>query len=201
MNRKNIKIRIATISDASEILEIYAYYVMNTAITFEYDVPTEAEFRKRISNTLEKYPYLIAEMEGKIVGYAYAGPFKARAAYQWNVETSIYVHKDYKHMGIGKGLYEELEKILKAQNVLNMNACIAFPVQEDAYLTKDSVYFHERLGYSLVGEFHQSGYKFGRWYNMVWMEKSIGEHIENQPAVILFQHLHLNMQSGISVQL
>ena len=186
---KTIKIRIAVIEDAAELLEIYTYYVNNTAITFEYAVPCREEFEKRISSTLEKYPYLVAEFDGKIAGYAYAGEFKTRAAYMWNVETSIYVHKDYRHMGIGKALYEALEERLKAQNILNMNACIAYPVQEDEYLTKDSVRFHEKLGYSLVGEFHHSGYKFNRWYNMVWMEKSIGEHVENQPQVIWFKDL------------
>lgn len=189
MSRKNIRIRIATVDDAAELLAIYAYYVTNTAITFEYDVPTKEEFESRISNTLEKYPYLVAELDEKIVGYAYAGTFKARAAYQWSVETSIYVHKYYKHMGIGKVLYEALENILKSQNILNVNACIAYPPQEDAYLTKDSVNFHEKLGYRLVGEFHKSGYKFNRWYNMVWMEKFIGEHVENQPEVIEFSDL------------
>lgn len=189
MTKKNIKIRIATINDATELLDIYAHYVTNTAITFEYDVPSKGEFENRIRNTLKKYPYLVAELEGNIVGYAYAGEFKIRAAYQWNVETSIYVHKDYKHMGIGKQLYQALENILKSQNILNVNACIAYPVQEDEYLTKDSVNFHQKLGYSLVGEFHQSGYKFNRWYNMVWMEKFIGVHVENQPEVIAFQLL------------
>lgn len=112
-------------------------------------------------------------------------------AYRWNVETSIYVHKDFRHMGIGKVLYEELEKLLKDQNVLNMNACIAYPIEEDKYLTKDSVYFHEKMGYSMVGEFHCSGYKFNRWYNMVWMEKSIGEHVENPAPVVQGRFLNL----------
>lgn len=184
---RNISLRIATTQDAAELLAIYSYYVTDTAITFEYDVPTGEVFEMRIRNTLEKYPYIVAEIDGQIVGYAYAGTFKERAAYEWNVETSIYVHKDFRHMGIGKVLYEELERLLKAQNVLNMNACIAYPEQEDEYLTRDSVRFHEKMGYRLVGEFHYSGYKFNRWYNMVWMEKSIGQHVENQPPVVWFK--------------
>lgn len=185
----NIKIRMATAKDAPKLLEIYAYYVENTAITFEYDVPTEEEFEKCISDTLEKYPYIVAELGGKIAGYAYAGDFHTRAAYRWNVETSIYIHKDYRRMGLGKALYEALEKILKVQNILNMNACIAYPAEEDEYLTKDSVKFHNKLGFRIVGEFHQSGYKFNRWYNMVWMEKFIGEHTENPSTVIRFSDL------------
>ncbi|MFW5646369.1 GNAT family N-acetyltransferase [Acetivibrio ethanolgignens] len=186
MKNNDFEIRVATEEDARELLEMYSYYVTSTAITFEYEVPSVEEFAGRICHVLEKYPYLVAASEGKIVGYAYVSPFKARAAYDWAVETSIYVHKDKKAMGIGKGLYEELEKILKKQNILNLEACIAYPDTEDEYLTKDSVKFHEKLGYRMVGEFHQCGYKFNRWYNMVWMEKHIGEHKEGQEPVKRF---------------
>lgn len=154
-------------------------------------MPTFEEFEKRIANTLEKFPYIVAERGGHIIGYAYAGKFKERPAYQWCVETSIYVHKECKHEGVGKAMYEALEKILKAQNILNLNACIAYPIEEDEFLTRDSVRFHEKLGYRLVGEFHKCGYKHGRWYNMVWMEKMIGEHVEHQPPVIWFKDLKL----------
>ncbi|MFJ6959878.1 MAG: GNAT family N-acetyltransferase, partial [Ligilactobacillus ruminis] len=92
-------LRFAEIDDANELLQIYAPYVEQTAITFEYDVPTVAEFSKRIKNTKEKYPYIVAEIDGKIIGYAYAGTFKSRAAYDWAVETSIYVAKDDRGLG------------------------------------------------------------------------------------------------------
>lgn len=183
MNRNDIKIRFATEQDAEDLLNIYAPYVEKTAITFEYDVPSVEEFAGRINKVLEKYPYLVAEIDGKIVGYAYAGAFYERAAYNWAVETSVYVDTDMKKMGIGKKLYEALEKVLAAQNILNMNACIAYPIEEDEYLTKNSVEFHQHLGYRIVGEFQKCGYKFSRWYNMIWMEKHIGEHLEHQPAV------------------
>lgn len=172
------KIRIATLDDASSLIDIYAHYVKSTAITFEYDVPTTEEFKNRIEKTLTRYPYLVAERAGEIVGYAYAGAFHSRAAYQWGAETTIYVRHDKKKLGIGRELYEELERILRLQNILNVNACIACPELEDEYLTKNSVYFHKHLGYRLVGEFYKCGYKFNRWYNMVWMEKHIGEHTE-----------------------
>lgn len=183
MKKKNITIRMATVEDAEKLLHIYAPYVEGTAITFEYEVPSVQEFADRIRNTLKRYPYLVAELENEIVGYAYAGSFHERAAYDWSVETSIYVKTDMKKMGIGKKLYEVLEKILKEQNILNLNACIAYPSIEDEYLTKNSVKFHEHLGYRVVGEFQKSGYKFNRWYNMVWMEKHIGEHKAEQPPV------------------
>ena len=188
-DNNKIRLRTATLQDAKDILSIYAPYVRNTAITFEYDVPTLEEFTDRIMHTLEKYPYIVAEYDDKIVGYAYAGAFHERAAYDWAVETSIYVDQAMKKMGIGKLLYNELEKILALQNITNLYACIGYPEVEDEYLTKNSVQFHEHLGYRFVGEFYKCGYKFNRWYNMVWMEKNIGEHIKNQPAVLKFQEL------------
>ena len=186
-----INIRVATVEDAQQILQIYAPYIEKTAITFEYEVPALEEFRGRIQHTLKKYPYLVAEEAGEIWGYAYTGPFKERAAYDWAVETTIYVKEDKKQRGIGKLLYQALEEISKAQNILNMNACIAYPENEDEHLTKNSVQFHEHLGYQMVGTFHQCGYKFETWYHMVWMEKFIGEHRENQPDIIPFPELKL----------
>lgn len=195
----NIQIRTAKIEDASDLLEIYRPYVEKTAISFEYDVPSLNEFTKRIENTLKKYPYLLAEYvnsdreaaenRNEIVGYAYAGAFVGRAAYGWGVETTIYIKEDRKKLGAGRKLYGALEKILKAQNILNMNACIGYPDEDDEYLNKNSMEFHSHLGFRMVGEFHKCGYKFGRWYNMVWMEKIIGGHRENQPAVIDFSCL------------
>lgn len=186
---KTFSIRIAEPEDAGAILSIYSYYVKNTAITFEYEVPSEEEFRERIVNTLRKYPYLVAEQDGQIIGYAYAGVFKGRAAYDWDVETSIYVDKDVKKQGIGRQLYGALEKILQKQNIVNLYACITCPETDDEYVTRDSIHYHEKMGYRLVGEFRRCGYKFGRWYSMVWMEKQIGEKMENQKDVKWFSEL------------
>ncbi len=171
-----IQIRKATIEDAKEILDIYGYYVENTAISFEYDVPDLEEFRNRIRNTIKKYPYLVAVEGDKILGYAYAGAFYGRAAYDWSVETTVYVEKGLKKRGVGKALYQALEKELKDMGILNLYACIAYPVEDDEYLDKNSAEFHAHMGYEKVGEFHKCGYKFGRWYHMIWMEKIIGEH-------------------------
>lgn len=181
--KMNITIRTACPADADALLALYAPYVRDTAITFEYVIPSVREFSARIENTLKKYPYLVAEADGEIVGYAYAGPFKERAAYDWAVESSIYIKMEKRRMGIGARLYEELEEALKTQGILNVNACIAYTNTQDAHLTNDSVAFHERLGYRMVGQFHKCGYKFCHWYDMVWMEKLIGEHLENQPKV------------------
>ena len=182
-------LKVAAVEDAEKLLQIYAPYVINTAITFEYEVPTVQEFRKRICHVLKRYPYLVAEKNGELLGFAYASAFHERAAYDWAVETSIYICMNRRKMGIGRKLHDCLEKLLKEQGILNLNACIAYPRSEDEYLTKNSVEFHTHLGYRLVGEFYQCGYKFNRWYNMVWMEKQIGEHVSNQPAVKSFEDI------------
>ena len=171
---ENIVIRSVSLNDAEALLNIYAYYVKNTAITFEYDVPTLEEFKQRITNTLKKYPYLVVVKEGTILGYAYAGVFKNRAAYDWSAEMTIYLKYDAVKCGLGRMLYEALETEMKKRGFLNLYACIGYPIEEDEYLTRNSAEFHAHLGYQTVGEFYQCGYKFGRWYNMIWMEKLIG---------------------------
>lgn len=178
-----ITIRSATVNDAASLLEIYSYYVKNTAITFEWEVPTVEEFSSRIENTLKFYPYLVAEVDGKPVGYAYASRFRTRAAYAWGVETSIYVHKDFRGQGIGRALLEKLENLLKAQGVLNIYAGITYIKKEDEYLTHASPKFHKKMGYKKVAEYHQCGFKFNRWYSVIFMEKMIGEHTENPKKV------------------
>lgn len=172
-------IRNAVKEDAEKILAIYSYYVKNTAISFELDVPSLDEFQGRIVRTLERYPYLVLEEKGVILGYAYAGVFKNRAAYDHCCEVSIYVERHAKGRGYGRMLYEALETALKKAGILYLYACIADPVTEDEYLTRNSEHFHSHLGYTMVGQFHNCGYKFNRWYNMIWMEKIIGEHQKN----------------------
>lgn len=172
-----MNIRIASPEDASALLEIYAPYVRDTAITFEYDVPTVEEFADRIRHTLEKYPYLIAEKNGRILGYTYASAFKNRAAYAWSVETSIYVRQGEQGKGIGRALYIALEEQLRRQHVCNLCACIAYPNPE-------SISFHESFGYELTAHFHRSGFKQDAWQDMVWMERELCPHtVPPQPFV------------------
>lgn len=180
---EEVKIRPVSMEDAQRLLDIYAYYVENTAITFEYEVPSLDVFQARIAATLKKYPFLAAEIEGKTAGYTYAGPFVGRAAYDWSAETTIYVGAEQRKRGLGKALYKALEECLAAMGVLNLYACIGYPETEDAYLTGNSAAFHAHMGFSQVGRFHKCGYKFGRWYDMIWMEKIIGEHGEIPSAV------------------
>ena len=189
MKEHDIHIRVASVDDAEALLAIYAPYVVKTAITFEYEVPSLDEFRGRICHTLQKYPYLVAEEKGKILGYAYVGPFHVRAAYDWAVETSIYVDENLRRSGVGGKLNRALEAVCKAMGILNMEACIGVPEVEDEHLTRNSEEYHTHIGYRLVGEFYKCGYKFGRWYNMIWMEKLIGEHKDEMQSPIWFSDL------------
>lgn len=183
MAEDGLRIRVASPRDAEALLRIYAPYVEETAVTFEYVVPSLAEFAARIAATLERYPYLVAERDGAPVGYAYAGAFKARPAYDWAVETTIYVDRAQRRGGVGRRLYGALERALSAQNILNLNACIAYPSEEDPFLTRDSAAFHSRMGYRMAGRFTQCGFKFDRWYDMIWMERLIGPHTAPAPPV------------------
>lgn len=174
---KRISIRKACEADAAALSRIYAYYVEKTAITFEYEAPDAAEMERRRRDISQRYPYLVAESAGKVIGYAYAHEFYGREAYAWSVESSIYVDAGIRKQGIGRRLYEALEKALKGMGILNINACIAVPREDnDPYVTHGSLEFHRRLGYTLAGRFHNSGYKFDRWYDVVWMEKMLGPH-------------------------
>lgn len=184
-----IKIRAASPEDAPALLRVYAPYVKNTAITYEYDVPSVDEFSKRIETTLKRFPYLVLERGGEIIGYAYAGPLHSRPAYDWSVETSLYLSEDVRGGGLGRLIHDALENVLREQGFLNMNACIAYPEKEDEYLTRNSAEFHAHLSYRMIGGFTKCSYKFRRWYGMVWMEKLIGEHLEDQPPVTPFPQI------------
>ncbi len=177
-------IRSARTEDAAALRSIYAPYVEHTAITFEYETPSLDEFAQRIAETLKRYPYLVLEDGGAIQGYAYAGPFNHRAAYDWAVETTIYIRRDAHGKGYGKALYTALEEELKRRHFLNAYACIAYSGQEDETLTRDSPRFHERMGFALCGTFSQCGYKFGRWYDMIWMEKLLGDHKAGPESIL-----------------
>ena len=173
---QELTIRPAVPDDAPRLAAIYAPYVRETAISFEYDPPTAEEFRRRMEGTLARYPYLVAQSGERIVGYAYAGPFSARPAYDWSAEVSVYVERGCCRQGVGRALYQALEACLSRMGVNNLYACIAYPETEDEYLTRNSADFHRRMGYRLAGIFHNCGCKFGRWYHMIWMEKPLAAH-------------------------
>lgn len=181
-----MKIRIANIDDAEHIREIYMPYVLNTAISFEYEVPCKEEFQSRIRNTLKEYPYLVAVEDDTVVGYAYAGAFHSREAYKHSAELSVYVRQDMRGKGIGRILYSELENWLIKQNVYMVHACIASPDGQDEHLTDDSEKFHKKMGFEITGRHYQCGYKFGKWYSIIWMDKTIREKVTEPSAFIPF---------------
>lgn len=180
-----VLIRDAKLSDAPRLLEIYSYYVKNTAITFEYNVSSLEEFRHRMKNITLRYPYIVLEADGKVMGYAYAGSFIGRAAYDWSCEMTVYLDRTAKKQGFGRKIYEAMEQRLKDMGILNLYACIGYIDKEDEYLNHNSADFHTHLGYKTVGTFKKCGYKFGRWYDMIWMEKCIGTHTD-APAPVRF---------------
>ena len=157
-------IRMAQTEDLPAMLEIYAPYVLNTTATFEYTVPTEAEFSARFADITRQFPWLVWEENGAVLGYAYASAPFTRAAYQWCAEPSIYLSPEIQGKGIGRKLYLALEQLLKQQGYRVLYALIT---QEN--LT--SLAFHKKLGYTQIALLPDCGWKFDRWLGVVWMEK------------------------------
>lgn len=156
-----ITIRGAQMEDAGRLLEIYSYYVEHTAITFEYESPSLDEFRARMEKTMARYPYLVLEEGGVLQGYAYAGTFIDRRAYDWSCEVTIYLDRNATGKGMGRRLYGALEDALKKMGILNLYACIAYPEQCDEYLTTNSADFHAHLGFEKVGSFISADISLG----------------------------------------
>lgn len=164
MAENPVTIRDARPEDAPELLKIYAPYVENTTVTFEFTVPTVEEFAGRIERTLKNYPYLVAEQGGQIIGYAYAGQFRERAAYIWSAEVSVYIRPDQHRRGVGRMLYVRLEEILRRQNVASMDACISYP-------NRNSIKFHSSLDFERVARFSRCAFKHGKWVDVIYMQK------------------------------
>lgn len=169
-------IRLAEERDSQGILEIYAPFVKNTAISFEYEIPSSLEFKNRINSTLKNLPWLVYEIGNQIVGYAYASEHRKRSAYQWSVDLSIYVKPEFHRKGIAKALYGCLIDLLKAQGFYNAFAAITIP-------NIKSEGFHEALGFMPIGVYHNVGYKLERWHSTKWFELTIREHASSpKPA-------------------
>ena len=157
-------IRFATEADIPAILDIYGPYVLNTAISFEYSVPTLEAFTERFQSTTEQFPWLVWEEDGKILGYAYGSAPFHRDAYRWCAEDSVYLLPEARGRGIGTKLCTALEKVLFYQGYRRIYALITAE-------NKASVTFHEKLGYVKRGDFPDAGFKFGRWIGVIWMDK------------------------------
>ena len=182
-------IRIAKEADSTQLAAIYGWYVENTAVSFEYDAPTPREFARRIREILLTHPFLVYEENGEMRGYAYAHPLICRKACDWAVEVSIYIHRDARGKGIGRALYEALENALLLQNICTLEACVASADVLDEYLTDSSVRFHNRMGYTQVGKMTDCGFKFGRWYHLLWLEKHIAPRNKDMKSMLKFPEI------------
>ncbi|WP_298881077.1 GNAT family N-acetyltransferase [uncultured Phascolarctobacterium sp.] len=174
-------LRFAKLADTAELLAIYAPFVASndralSDVSFEYEVPSVAEFTERIKNISAAYPYIVCEHDGRLLGYVYAHPYIQRAAYQWGAEVTIYLAPEWQGRGLGKVMYAALEALLRLQGVVVTYACITAS-------NEHSVKMHEACGYKIIGIFNNTGFKHGHWLDMVWMEKVIAEH-PKQPALI-----------------
>lgn len=156
-------IRLAEKRDVPGILEIYAPFILNTAVTFEEVVPDEESFWKRIQEIMTELPFIVCEIDRKIAGYAYASAYRSRASYRWTKEVSVYVHPDFHRKRIAHGLYTTLNELVRFQGIANLLAIITMP-------NEPSVAFHEQFGYRKSAEFKNVGYKLDQWQNVGWFE-------------------------------
>lgn len=171
-----MKLRFAEPGDAQALLDIYARYI-DTPTTFEYQLPSREEFAQRISSTLERYPYLVAEEEGRAVGYAYAHPERERAAYQWNTELSIYLAPEAVGRGVGTALYSALMELLRLQGAKTAYGVVTSPNPASEGL-------HLSLGFRLLGVHRSTGFKNGVWYDVLWFEKSLADYDSDPSPVV-----------------
>lgn len=172
-------IRFAAPDDVPAILNIYAPYITESTTSFEYEVPTVSEFSGRVQTIQQQFPYLVAERDGQVLGYAYASKHRDRTAYQWSVETSVYMHPDGQRQGIARQLYTSLFDLLRRQGYYSAYAGITLP-------NPASETFHRSMGFETVGFFKNIGYKFGAWHDVIWLQLALQVYRTNpvQPEAI-----------------
>ena len=182
--------RFAEKNDANDILKIYAPYVINTSITFEYNPPTTEEMVERMEAVKEDYPYIVCELYNQIVGYAYAHRFMERDAYNWDVELSIYVDEKYAHRGIGKGLYTCILEILAHQNVKNVYSIITLS-------NNNSIRFHKFFNFKKIGLLPNCGYKLDKWHDVIIMGRTLGSYNQDPKQFIKVNDIEKSLTDGI----
>ncbi len=169
-----LRIRSAERGDAAAILAIYAPSILEAATSFEIEVPSVAEMEKRIEDLKARHLWLVLEKDGEILGYTYASPHRARRAYQWSVEVSVYVHAAARKRGVGRALYSSLFEVLKRQGYVNTYAGITLP-------NASSVRLHQAMGFVQIGVFPRIGFKFGKWHDVSWSYLRLTEISEPVP--------------------
>jgi phosphinothricin acetyltransferase len=175
-------IRLANEQDAEGILAIYSPYITQTSFTFESEVPSVKDFQERITSYLSNWPWLVAEVDGKIAGYAYGSKYRERVGYQWCAECSVYMHDDYQGKGIARILYTTLFKILKEQGYRNVYAVINTPNDR-------SVQFHESCGFKWFADYEQVGYKLGKWKTVGWWRLILNDFSDEPAAPVRLEDL------------
>ncbi len=169
-----VSIRLADpVRDAERILRIYAPYIEKTAITFETAVPDAAAFEARVRTIVEQFPYLVLELDGEMIGYAYAHRQAERAAFDWNAELSIYLKEGFTGRGLGAPLYRLLEELLEMQGYVNFYGVITAS-------NTGSVAMHAKMGYRIVGHHEKTGWKFGQWHDTVWLHRRVHEGVPGE---------------------
>jgi L-amino acid N-acyltransferase YncA len=173
------KIRLATVDDADSILNVYTPYVLQTASTFEYDVPSVEEFRNRVAKISAQYPYLVCEYDGEIVGYAYGSTHRERMGYSWCAEATVYLSEAHHRRGIARILYDALFALMKEQGYKSIYVSILST-------NVASLAFHRAMGFEDIGMFRNIGYKLGDWHSNIWMQLFLDEHHAAPPLPVAF---------------
>jgi phosphinothricin acetyltransferase len=178
-----MKISVAERSHAGEIRDIYAPFIHDGFVTFETQIPDKETFEERILHYTQKFPWLVMEENGKVLGYAYASAYRERVAYQWIAECSVYVHADYRKKRIAATLYNALFELLKLQGFYKVYAVITVP-------NPQSVGFHEKMGFKWFATYENVGYKAGKWCDVGWWQLTLAEPNNSvPPAPIPFPQL------------
>lgn len=177
-----LTLRVASRDDGECLSRIYAHYVNTSPISYEYVAPTVEEFSERIAHKLEKYPFIVALLDGEPIGYAYASQYRERAAFDWCVELSVYVSRHHLGRGIGTALYTALLELLRLQNIVVAYSAITLPNDQ-------SIALHSKMGFDLAGVFKASGYKMEQWWELAWYQKQLNPLTCPPPAVIPFPQL------------
>lgn len=162
-------IRLAEPRDSPACAAIYAPFVRDSAVSFELSPPDAQEIRDRIEGTLDRYPWLVCEHDGRVIGFAYASRHRQREAYQWDVESSVYVQEDYHRTGVGRALYESLFAVLREQGFYNVYAGTTLP-------NRSSEQLHRSMGFEPVGVYENVGYKMGQWRDVKWWHLAVQAH-------------------------
>lgn len=175
-------VRPVRTSDADDLCRIYQPYVLNTAVTFIYHEPTPDTFTEKVRALTPQYPFLVYEEEGTVMGYAYASSLRPHEAYQWDVELSVYVDEKVHGRGIGRALYSSLLRILTLQGYRNAYAVLAMPNEK-------SLALHQSFGFESLGLFPNSGYKLGKWHDILWLCKPLGSFSDTPVPPVPFAEI------------